>query len=218
MKWSIKIASTRNFFLLLIFSLFFINVSVAQEMRANGKTLIVYFSQPETIDSTDVDGFSGASVVMKNGKTSGSTEYIAQIIQKQTHGDLFRIETVKPYPLIHEPLIRYAEQEQRDNIHPELKNKLNNINDYDVVFIGYPIWWYKMPMALYTFFDQYDLSSKTIIPFTTHGGSHFSGSIQEIKRLEPKANVIDDGLDISRNDVADNDTEEKIIKWLNNLK
>jgi len=200
-----------------------ITVSVSSPSNAeqtpdnSKKTLIVYFSQPEKIDLQNTDGFSGASVLVKNNQALGSTQYIAQIIQQQTKGDLLRIETVKDYPIQHDPLVQYAEKEQQANIHPELKAKVENLADYDRVFIGYPIWWYKMPMALYSFLEQHDLSGKTVIPFSTHGGSRFSGSIREIERLQPKANVIDQGITISRDDVADDDTEADVIEWLNDL-
>lgn len=181
------------------------------------KTLIVYFSQPENINLDGADGSSGASVLIRNNHRLGATQYIAQVIQQHTHGELFRIETAKPYPLEHEPLIRYAEQEQKNNVHPELKTKLENISEYDVIFIGYPNWWYNMPMAIYSFFEQNDFSGKTIIPFTTHGGSGFSSSITQIKNLQPNANVVSNGLAISREDVGDDDTEENVIEWLDDL-
>ena len=202
-------------FVISMFASFYINAE--QTSTPPKKTLIIYFSQPEKIDLKDTDGFSGASVLVKNNNVLGSTQYIAQIIQQQTKGDLFRIETVKDYPAQHDPLVQYAEKEQQANIHPELKAKVQNLADYDRIFIGYPIWWYKMPMALYSFLEQHDLSGKTVIPFSTHGGSRFSGSVAEITRLQPKAHVIDQGITISRDDVADEDTETDVIEWLNDL-
>lgn len=196
---------------------FSFNAVAEQAQSNNKKALIVYFSQPENIDLKDTDGFSGASVLVKNNQVLGSTQYIAQIIQQQTQGDLFRIETVNTYPSQHEPLIRYAEKEQQDNVRPVLKAKIENLADYDTVYIGYPIWWYKMPMVLYSFLEQHDLSGKTLIPFTTHGGSRFSDSIREITRLQPRAQVITKGLAISRSDIADDDTEADVIDWLNDL-
>lgn len=208
---------TQKFLLLTIIVLASFHTN-AEEISANSKkTLIVYFSQPEKIDLQDTDGFSGASVLVKNNNVLGSTQYIAQIIQQQTKGDVFRIETVKDYPAQHDLLVQYAEKEQQANIHPVLKTKVKNMADYDRVFIGYPIWWYKMPMALYSFLEQHDLSGKTVIPFSTHGGSRFSGSIREIERLQPKAKVIDQGITISRDDIADDDTEADVIEWLNDL-
>lgn len=181
------------------------------------RILIVYFSQPEKVDINGADAVSGASLLIKNSQLLGSTEYIAKLIQQNIGGDIFRIETAKPYPVDHEPLLEYAEAELKNNFHPELKNKIANLDNYDTIFIGYPIWWYKMPMPLYSFFEQYDLSGKTVIPFTTHGGSRFSDSIREIRRLEPNANLISQGLAISRSDVANDNTVKDVTNWLKKL-
>ncbi|MFZ1871770.1 MAG: flavodoxin [Chania sp.] len=191
---------------------------MAQAADSNARRiLIVYFSQPEAVKLDGVDGVSGASILQKNGVILGSTQYVAQIIQKETGGDLFRIETVKPYPRQHEPLLKYAEQEVKDGVRPELKEKIPNLADYDQVFVGYPIWWYKMPMVMYSFFEQHDFSGKTLIPFTTHGGSRFSDSLREIKRLQPNAQLVTQGFAISRDDVTDDDTPTEILNWLRKL-
>ncbi|MBB6054684.1 flavodoxin [Tolumonas osonensis] len=206
---------TKRIFVFLLMTIFSFHAIADQNNKK--RTLVVYFSQPEDVKLDGVDGNSGASLLSKNNQLLGSTQYIAQLIQQQTDGELFRIETVNTYPSQHEPLIRYAEKEKQDNVRPALKSKINNLADYDTVFIGYPIWWYQMPMALYSFLEQHNLQGKTIIPFTTHGGSHFSGSIQEIQRLQPGASVITDGLAISRNDVTDDDIESEVKDWLNDL-
>ena len=217
MKTSLYRSFTKNIFIFLMIAVSSLNAGAEPVDKNAKRTLIVYFSQPEDVTPDDVDGASGASVLQKNGKISGSTQYIAQIIQQQTGGELFRIETVNTYPLQHEPLIRYAEKEQQDNARPVLKAKIENLADYDTVFIGYPIWWYKMPMVLYSFLEQHDLSGKTVIPFTTHGGSRFSDSISEIKRLQPNARLITQGLAISRDDIADDDTVTDVTDWINEL-
>ena len=90
-----------------------------------------------------------------------------------------------------------------------------NIDQYDTIFLGYPNWWGDMPMILYTFLDQYDLSGKTIVPFNTNGGSGFSNTISTITKLEPNATVVKDGLAISRDNIQD--AEPDIISWLNGL-
>jgi flavodoxin len=89
-----------------------------------------------------------------------------------------------------------------------------NPEDYDVIFVGYPMWWYQMPMLMYTFFDAYDLSGKTIIPFNTHEGSGDGGTYDDIKELEPNATVLD-GFNVrgSSADEADSDLD----KWLAGL-
>ncbi|MBL0868736.1 flavodoxin [Pectobacterium carotovorum] len=199
-----------------LFVLLAISATAAQP-QVGKRILIVYFSQPEDVTLEGVDGVSGASVLQKNNERLGSTQYIAQIIQQQTGGELFRIETVTPYPVQHDPLLQYAEKEQKENARPVMKAKVQNLTDYDTVFIGYPIWWYKMPMVLYSFLEQHDLQGKTIIPFTTHGGSRFSDSLREIARLQPNSQLITEGLAISRNDVTDDETITDVINWLGKL-
>lgn len=203
-------------FILLAISVNCLSATAAQ-LQVGKRILIVYFSQPEDVTLEGVDGVSGASVLQKNNERLGSTQYIAQIIQQQTGGELFRIETVTPYPVQHDPLLQYAEKEQKENVRPVMKAKVQNLKDYDTVFIGYPIWWYKMPMVLYSFLEQHDLQGKTIIPFTTHGGSRFSDSLREIARLQPNSQLITEGLAISRNDVTDDETITDVINWLGKL-
>ncbi|WP_323641663.1 flavodoxin [Pectobacterium carotovorum] len=203
-------------FVLLAISVNCLSATAAQP-QVGKRILIVYFSQPEDVTLEGVDGVSGASVLQKNNERLGSTQYIAQIIQQQTGGELFRIETVTPYPVQHDPLLQYAEKEQKENVRPVMKAKVQNLKDYDTVFIGYPIWWYKMPMVLYSFLEQHDLQGKTIIPFTTHGGSRFSDSLREIARLQPNSQLITEGLAISRNDVTDDETITDVINWLGKL-
>ncbi|MDG2960304.1 flavodoxin [Bisgaard Taxon 10/6] len=186
-------------------------------MQAQAKTLILYFSQPENVAlNQEVDGVSGASALLRNNQVLGSNQYIAQIIQQQTGGDLLRIETVQPYPAEHQPLLDFAQEEQRQNIRPKLKT-LPDLSGYDTVFVGYPIWWYQMPMPLYSLFEQVDFSGKTVIPFTVHGGSRFSNSLKEIKRLQPNAKLITKGLAISRDDVNEQSTVEKTVEWVKML-
>ncbi len=205
---------------LILFLAFTVSSVNAKDEAVDGNTrriLIVYFSQPEDVKLDGVDGISGASILQKNSVVLGSTQYVAQIIQKETGGDLFRIETVKPYPRQHDTLLKYAEQEVKDGARPELKEKIPNLADYNQVFVGYPIWWYKMPMVMYSFFEQHDFSGKTLIPFTTHGGSRFSDSLREIKLLQPSAQLVTQGLAISRDDVTDDDTPTEIRNWLRKL-
>jgi len=87
------------------------------------------------------------------------------------------------------------------------------LEQYDTIFIGYPNWWGDMPMSLYSFFDEYDFSGKTIVPFNTHGGSGFSNTISTIAGLEPGANVNENGFTVSGNNVQE--AESDIIAWLN---
>ena len=179
--------------------------------HAGGKVLVVYFSVPET---DGVDASSGASRVLSGGKVMGNTQYVATIISEATGSDLFEIKTVHTYPGSHKALIDAAKVEIDNNARPKLATHIENLKDYDVVFVGFPNWWYDMPMPLYTFFDEYDFGGKTIIPFCTHGGSRFSGAIKTIRELEPQATVLD-GYSVARERVAD--SEEGILKWLEKI-
>ncbi|MBN6066448.1 flavodoxin [Aggregatibacter actinomycetemcomitans] len=185
---------------------------------AQAKNLIVYFTNPESIPNDKLDGVSGASKIIKGGEAFGANEYLAREIQKNVGGDLFRIETVQTYPTVHQPLLDFAQAEQRQGIKPELKSK-PNLDGYDTIYVGYPIWWYQMPMPLYSFFEQNDFSGKTVIPFVGHGGSRFSGSIEEIKKLQPNTNV-KDGFEayLHRTTKADPDVERRVAEWLKNAK
>ncbi|MBO5156920.1 MAG: flavodoxin [Prevotella sp.] len=179
--------------------------------RGNGKSLVVYFSVPET---DGVDASSGASRVISDGKMMGNTQYVAAIISEATGSDLFEIKTANTYPGSHAELIEAAKQEIDSNARPKLTTHIENLSDYDVVFVGFPNWWYDMPMPLYSFFDEYDFSSKTVIPFCTHGGSRFSDAIKTIRELEKDATVLD-GHDIAREQVPD--SKEGILEWLEKI-
>lgn len=178
----------------------------------NGNILVAYFSVMET---DGVDTVAGASRVAVNGEVLGNNEYIAQIIQRETGGDLFSIETVQDYPTTHDPLLEFAYNEKADDARPELATQIENLDSYDVIFLGYPNWNADLPMPLYTFLEEYDFSGKTIIPFTTHGGSGFSRTIQTISDLQPNATVISDGLSISRNSVSG--AESDVVDWVRGL-
>lgn len=179
---------------------------------ASSNILIAYFSVPET---DGVDAVAGASRVVVDGDVLGNTQYIAQLIQQQTGGDLFRIETVQKYPGSHDPLLEFAYNERAEGARPELAAQMENLDSYDIIFLGYPNWNADLPMPLYTLLEQTDLSGKTIVPFTTHGGGGFSRTIQTIQELQPNATVVSDGLSISRNSVAQ--AESDVASWVSGL-
>lgn len=179
---------------------------------SDSNILIAYFSVPET---SGVDADSGASRIVIDGQIKGNIQFMAEAIAENVGGDLFRIETVQEYPGEHDKLIDFAADELSEDARPELSSHIENMDNYDTIFIGYPNWWADMPMPLYTFFDEYDLSGKTIIPFTSHGSSGFSGTISSIASAEPNANVITDGFSVSRNNTPDSAGD--IAEWLNGL-
>ena len=157
----------------------------------SSKVLVVYFSQ------------------------SGNTQKLAKLISDRVGGDFVRIETVQTYPTEYNELADFAKNERDNNIKPELKDLGINIDDYDTIFIGYPIWWYQMPMPMYTFFDTYDFDGKTIVPFNTHEGSGDGGTYDDIKNLEPNSKVLE-GLPIRGGDMT-SDQSSKVDNWLKEL-
>ena len=177
--------------------------------------LIAYFSVPEDVDTQGVDAVAGASVVLNDGEKMGNTEYVADLIQQTIGGELFRIETTASYPLDHDPLVDQAADEQDNNARPELASHLENFDQYEVILLGFPNWWGDLPMPVYSFLEEYDFGSKTIVPFITHGGSGSSDTIETISEIQPGALIWDDALVLSRNDVVD--SEEEVISWAEGL-
>lgn len=181
-----------------------------------GKSLVVYFSMPETSDPENMTEEEENSAVVIDGKVLGNTQYVAQTIQEQLDAELFRIEPEKAYPTDHEALVDLASEEQEQDARPALKETVENIDQYETIFLGYPNWWGDMPMILYSFLEETELAGKTIIPFNTHGGSGFSDTINSIKQAAPDATVIEDGYSVNRDEVAESQNE--VIAWLNDLK
>ena len=177
----------------------------------NHKILIAYFSE---LLSDGVDAVSSASRIIVNGDLYGSVQYVATVIGEATGGDMVRIQTTQPYPGNFDDLADQTDQERQNNIHPEIATNIEDFNDYDTIFVGYPIWWYQLPMAMYSFFDKYDFNGKTIIPFSTHGGSGWSGTLESIAELEPGATMVN-GYSISRNNAAT--SHDGILDWLRTI-
>lgn len=180
--------------------------------NTDGKILIAYFTAAE---NSGVDAIASASYTTVNGVAVGRLRAVADMIKDNTDGELFSIRTSVVYPTDGGKLIDFAADEQDKNARPELISHIENLEEYDTIFVGYPNWWYDMPMALYSFFDEYDFSGKTIIPFNVHNGSRFSGTIETIQRLEPNATVIKDGFTVSERNVAD--AAGDVAAWLNKL-
>ena len=177
-----------------------------------GGILIAYFTAAE---NSGVDAVASASYTTLDGEAVGRVQALAERIQQNVGGDLFSIRTSVVYPADSGELIDYAAQEQEENARPELTTHIENLDGYDTIFIGYPNWWADLPMAVYSFFDEYDFSGKTIIPFNVHNGSRFSRTIQTIQELEPEATVVEDGFTVSEQTVAE--AAEDVAAWLEGL-
>jgi flavodoxin len=145
---------------------------------------------------------------------TGNTREIANQIHERVGGDIFEIVTVDLYPNDYNACVDKAKQEQNDNSRPVLATKVEKMDSYDVVFVGYPIWWETMPMAVFTFLEEYDFSGKTIIPFCTHEGSDLGSSVEDIKKLCPQSTILE-GLAVRGSNV--NNAQNDVSEWLREI-
>lgn len=141
----------------------------------------------------------------------GNTELAAGMIEKLTGADMFKIDQLRPYSKGYNDCIAEAQADQKRDARPELKAYPDSIEDYDVIYLGYPNYWSTMPMAVFTFLEHFDFTGKKIRPFCTHEGSGMGRSVQDIKKLCPTA-VVEDGLAIHGTNIGK--SEKDIRKWV----
>lgn len=180
------------------------NVENDNNNSSENKNLVVYFSM-------------AGNVYNVGNVEIGNTAIMASYIADYLNTDTFEIIPVKTYPTNHSDLINEAKEEQSQNARPEIKNKINNFEQYDTIFIGYPIWWGDLPQIVYTFLEKYDFSGKTIIPFNTHEGSGSSGTYNTIKNKLKNANVNTNGLAIQGKTARQESSRSTVEKWLKGL-
>ena len=166
--------------------------------------LVAYFSQ--------AGEQYGVGVVEK-----GNTQIVAEMIADETGADLFHIERTDAYPTTYTELTEAAQEEMKDKARPKLTSSVENWDDYDTVFIGYPIWWGDMPMPVYTFLESYDFSGKTVIPFDTNGGSGLGGTVDSIKNetgADPKEGFAISGVTAQQDQ---EETGKEVKDWISGL-
>ena len=189
---------------------------VFAQNAAGGKNLIVYFSVYGNQKSVLTDADSGASRKLYKGATVGNTEAVARMIQEEVGGDLVRIETSAKFS----DDVNKVYDEGKHTKGTKFKETVTKIDAsaYDAVFIGYPIWWGDMPMAMYTFIESYDWSDKVVIPFNTHEGSGDAGTYSTIASVLPDAQVLD-GMAIQGKTAQEfsSDTQKSVREWLDDL-
>lgn len=130
---------------------------------------------------------------------SGNTKRAAQKIQALTGADIVNVDPKTPYPEGYSNYVPVAQNEFEQQLHPEIKTTLPDLNKYDTIYLGYPTWSGRVPMIFYSLFDKYDFSNKTIVPFTTTGGSSVDESMPYIKKLAATSKVTD-GFRYNNND------------------
>lgn len=170
-------------------------------------------AEAEDEDEIQPDG-NGKKALVVYFSWSGNTEKVAKSIADQTGADLFQIMPAESYVDDYNELLDIATEEKQNGARPEIADNIEQPEQYEVIYVGYPNWWSDMPMILYTFFDSYDLSGKTIAPFCTSGGSGLTDTVNSIKELEPEAEVLE-GLHIG--DSASSDPDSAVREWLESL-
>lgn len=195
--------------------------TVNEPVSTSGKILVAVISRSgENWNVGEVDPESSyAEMNWPVGTIEvGNTEKLAMTIAELTGGELFDITPVTPYPDSYEEMLTVAQEELDTEARPKIASTVENWDDYDVIFIGYPIWHGKMPRIVCTFLESYDFEGKTVIPFNTHEGSGESGTTAEIRELLPDVTVLD-GKAVEGNvaQAMEDSTREDIQTWLTDL-
>ena len=179
----------------------------AENKPAEGthKILIAYFSR--TGDNYEVGNIE-----------KGNTAIVAEMVAEKTGGTLFEIKPVNEYPAGYRECTEVAKAEQESNARPEIATKIENLNEYDTIFLGYPIWWSDLPMLMYTFLEQNNFEGKTIIPFCTSAGEYMTGKELNIPQIA-KGSMTAQGLGLRGKECQENpeSVKEKVVYWINGL-
>ena len=170
-------------------------------VATGGKALVVFFSH------------AGDNYALGNIEV-GNTKIVADYISDITGADQFELVIHKYDGMAYKPLCDLAKVEQQNGELPEFEGKLENLDQYTTVFVGGPVWWGTYPQVMFTFFKQYDLSGKTIIPFTTHEGSGLGRCVEDVKAAYPNATVTD-GFEMYGHDVRQG--RATVEQWLKSL-
>lgn len=191
------------------------SVSVPNEtISSDGKILIAYFTWADNThvddpSSVDVDASTSASVL-----ALGNTEKVVHFIQEQVGGDMFSIIVDEPYSSDYDECLDRASDELAQQARPTIVDTVENMDEYDVIFLGYPNWWSSCPMAIFSFIESYDLSNKTIIPFCAHGTGGLGRSIEDLQDALPHSTLLD-AFGVYRPDT--DSCQDDVNQWLSDI-
>lgn len=168
----------------------------------------------KVISSTErhlAEGVDTSRILVVYFSWSGNTENAAEIIGEKTGARVEELELVEPYSNDYNEVLDEAQEDLNNNIHRELRTEIDNMDDYDVILLGYPNWWATIPMPVATFLEEYDFSDKVIIPFCSHGGGEFGQSITDISKLAPDSRI---GAGLSIHYSGGSELDSDIDSWL----
>jgi len=181
-----------------------------------------------TTGCSNAQSMSSEKILIVYLSRTNNTKAIAEIIHKNVGGKLISLELEKPYPENYQQTVQQVVKENETGYLPPLKTKIDSIQNYDVVFVGFPTWDMKMPPPMKSFLHGYDLSGKTVIPFNTNAGYGVGSGFQTVKELCPKSTVLDgfttkggverDGVYFVIKDEKAKEAETEVKKWLHKIK
>lgn len=183
-------------------------VNSASTPKQTKATVIDKDTEANAKTSTYITSTKGKKILVAYFSHSGNTRKSAEQIHNLVGGDIVEVKTVLPYPTGYNESVEVAKNERESNTRPQLSTKVDNMASYDVIFVGYPIWWHTAPMPIYSFLESYNFSGKTVIPFCTSYSSDIAESMDAINSLCPNATILE-GL--TANDVS------KIEPWLSKI-
>lgn len=189
--------------------------SSGQEEAEGSHILIAYFTWADNTvvedpSSVDVDATTSASVL-----APGNAAKLAAWIQEAVGGDLHSIVVEEPYSSDYDECLDRAAEEKADNARPALATHVENMEDYGIVFLGFPNWWYTLPMPVLTFVEEYDWSGKTVVPFVTHGTGGLASTIRDLTAALPEDTTILDPIGVYRPEV--DESQAAVQDWLAGL-
>ena len=171
-------------------------------------------SEPEIPEGDNTEVPQDGKILIAYFSWGGTTKRMAQQIAAETGGTLFEIVPSTPYPTEYTPCTEVAVQERDSDARPAIKDKVNDMDEYDIVFIGCPVWWHTAPMIISTFTESYDLTGKIVVPFCTYASTYRDETLQKIVALTPKATHLP-GLGLTGSGV---NNASNVATWLKNIK
>lgn len=171
-------------------------------------------SQAEQSEQAEQNSVTGSQTLIAVFSWSGNTLQVAERIHELIQGDFFRIEPANPYTDNYNELLDIAQQEQDDDARPALAASIENWDDYDTIYLGYPVWWYDAPQIIKTFLETYNTSGKLLIPFCTSGGSSIEQTLPSIEQLASGATIAT-GLTLDGDSVSSQ--LDQVDSWLGDL-
>ena len=174
--------------------------------------LVAYFSWADNaVIDGEVDAVASPSVT-----ALGNVQQLAQWVSERTGGDLFSIQVTEPYSSDWDACLERANQERAEDARPELTASVEQLERYDTVFLGYPNWWYGVPMALLSFLEENDLSDKQVYLFCSHGTGGLASSVEQIDEALPDSTALSENIfDVYEEDAAS--SQQDILAWLEEL-